>query len=389
MNYIDKLLPSILDNSSSINARDLKTLKSINKLIHNTIFISENQGRLLIKILKENINNIDIDPSILEEPIWSQPFRVVDKTRKLFISGNTPDELKLTVEYAFNSAVKKQLNQISGRITQGFYSNNNPKQLHTDLTEENIVILVEELTKMEFEIDSVVQDYYDTIVSWNIEDIYNQYRINTINHTNFQRQITNDLGIDTPLDSNIIADRSTRYQYYVDKNLEPHNLTELIANRNDTKVWINSNEYTIDDIVSSLIELKRIPLLFVIDTRTNGHALEELQSFHNSFVKHNINSEDVGIYFRLSNNVTNGKEFNQLIADYGYNSQLTSSTKVVGIETTKIPKFMLKNDWRPMSVIAVNHTLRHSKSAIYSNCCDLIISYTSNEPIIETRTMWE
>jgi hypothetical protein len=97
--------------------------------------------------------------------------------------------------------------------------------------------------------------------------------------------------------------------------------------------------------------------------------------------------DNVGFYFRLDND-THGKEFNQLIAEKKYNTQLNSQTKIAGVQTGKIPKFFLKNDWKPMSVISIGNTLRNSKTAVYANCCDLIISYSDNEPIIETQNLW-
>jgi hypothetical protein len=82
-------------------------------------------------------------------------------------------------------------------------------------------------------------------------------------------------------------------------------------------------------------------------------------------------------------------EFNKFIADKQYNAQLDQSTKIVGVQNGKIPKFFLKNDWKPMSVISIGSSLKQTKTAVYANCCDLIISYSDSQPIIETRTLWE
>ena len=108
---------------------------------------------------------------------------------------------------------------------------------------------------------------------------------------------------------------------------------------------------------------------------------------HNALSKNNITT-GVGIYFRLSNNDQHGKEFNQKIANYQYNHHLDTTTQVVGVQPSKLPKFMLANDWKPMSVISINEYLRHNKTAIYAANCDCIISYTEKEPIIEPRNMW-
>ena len=84
-----------------------------------------------------------------------------------------------------------------------------------------------------------------------------------------------------------------------------------------------------------------------------------------------------------------GKSFNELISHKQYNCNLDTNTLIAGVHLTKLPKFFLTADWTPMSVVTINNSLRHSKTAVYANRCDLQISYTASEPIIETRTVWE
>lgn len=388
MMYIDKSLTTIIDTSDNISPKDLKILKSLDKLINDDEFITENQSNLLIKILKENINKIHVDIEILENPIWSKPFRVVDKMRKLSIVGVAPDDLKLEIEYTYSSSLKKYIDQLLTKVPLINYTRSNTKRI-IDLTEENIVLLVNGLSNYDFEIDPVIQEYYNTIMSWNQSDLKDQYKINSISHPNFQKQITNDLGINTPLTDNIIADRSIRYQYFIEKNNTFDTLTSVIANRLSTRVWIDSNKYSIENVIDSLVELRRFPILFVFNTTATNKIVDDLTAIHNALNKHVVNKNEVGIYFRLSNSIPTNTEFNQLIGEYGYNSQLDSLTKVVGIDLNKIPKFMLTSDWRPMSVISIRSPLRNNKSAIYASCSDLIITYTDNEPMIETRNLWE
>ena len=53
----------------------------------------------------------------------------------------------------------------------------------------------------------------------------------------------------------------------------------------------------------------------------------------------------------------------------------------------KIPKFFLKNPWQPMAVIALDTKmgLRHGKTSVYANCCDLIIEYAEEKSMLEGR----
>jgi hypothetical protein len=96
----------------------------------------------------------------------------------------------------------------------------------------------------------------------------------------------------------------------------------------------------------------------------------------------------VGIYFRLENNEY-GKKFNQYIAEKQFNKQLNSTTEVVCVQSGKIPKFFMKTDWHPMSVIVIDAKMgfRHGKTGVYANCCDLIIEYCDQPSLSEERLL--
>jgi hypothetical protein len=130
-----------------------------------------------------------------------------------------------------------------------------------------------------------------------------------------------------------------------------------------------------------------LPTLVIFDTYNAKQCSEDLRILSKSLEENGI-FDNVGIYFRLPNTET-GIEFNKFIADKKYNCQLDRDTKIVAVQNGKIPKFFLKSDWKPMSVISIGSSLKQTKTAVYASMCDLIISYTSQQPIIETRTLWE
>jgi hypothetical protein len=309
-----------------------------------------------------------------------------EQTKKLYIS-NSNDELLLTVEISYSSSLTKEIVSIS-KLVPGMTASVGGKMYHADLTEKNIVTLVSRLKKLDFEIDQKIQNYYETIHAWTESEMRDRFKIDTITHANFQKQITNDLGIHTPIDQNIINDRSLRYQYFSEKSEKiPENLTETIATRLTRQVWLNKNETELFDIVNSLRVLKRFPLLIVFDSNDQKKCLEELTNLSKILEKNGI-VDGVGIYFRLGNDGI-GKEFNQLIANKKYNSQLDTTTQLVGIASGKIPKFLLKTDWKPMSVISIGKLLQHNKTSVYANCCDLIINWSDTQPIVEARMAWQ
>jgi len=386
--FLINLLATASDTVATLPRRDLKVLKSLAKIVVSPIFITENQGNLLIKILKEHRSMLGENIlEILETPNWSKPFRQIDKSRKLYLGTNLYGESSIVIEFTFSSAIRKSLTEYSKKISANILASPG-KYYYSDLTEKNIVGLVELLKKYEFDIDEKIQDFYKIIKSWSETEVKNQFLLTNITHQNFQKAITNDLGLETSIDENVIADRSMRYQYFHEKSEKiPENLVETLAYRKTAKVWVDKKTVDLDEVIESLIKLKRLPVLVVFDHNDHNRCFEELQKLSKSLEKCEI-LQDIGIYFRLSND-SSGTQFNKFIADKKYNSALDAQTKIAGVQHGKIPKFFLKTDWKPMSVLAIGNSLRQTKTAVYANHCDLIISYTDTQPIIETRTQWE
>ena len=386
--FLINLLNTVPDAVASLPHRDLKVLKSLAKIIISPIFITENQGNLLVKILKEHRSKLGENIlEILETPSWSKPFRQLDKTRKLYLGTNLYGEPSIVIEFTFSSNIRKILAEYSKKISANILTTPG-KHYYSDLTEKNIVGLVDLLKKYDFEIDEKIQDFYNTIKSWSENEVKNQFLLTSITHQNFQKTITNELGLKTSIDENIIADRSMRYQYFHEKSEKiPENLVEMLAYRKTAKVWVNKKTVELDEVIEGLVKLKRLPILVVFDQNDHSRCFEEIQKLSKSLEKNGI-FQDVGVYFRLPND-DSGTQFNKFIADKKYNFALDSQTKIAGVQHGKIPKFFLKNDWKPMSVLAIGNSLRQTKTAVYANHCDLIISYTDAQPIIESRPQWE
>jgi hypothetical protein len=391
---IDKLLLKIVNFTAPtieelIVAKDARVLRSLASSVGSHSFITENQAKLLMKILRENAEKMpEFRDEILQEvdaPTWSKSFRQIEQTKKLFIKKAEDQELTIFIEITYNQEIRKILQNLSKSVVGLVYTGRDG-QWTADLTEQNIVQIYEALAPVGFEIDSTIKTHYDTIKSWSKTEVEDQFLITNITHQNFQKAITADLGIDTNIDQNIINDRSVRYKYTTEKPRNfGENLTENIANRSTTKIWVDKNQHTLDEVFSSLIELRRVPVLVVFDTVINNKYLENLENLSKSLKNSGIDN-NVGIYFRLPNDEL-GKKFNTVIADNQYNKQLDENLIVAAVSSGKIPKFFLKNAWRPMSVIALDTKmgLRHGKTSVYTNCCDLIIEYADEPSLLEKR----
>jgi len=396
MTTVDNLLLKIVNHNvptieEILPSKDSKVLRSLATSISSHFFITENQSKLLMKILRENSKKItDFSEEIftaLNNPTWSKNFREIEQVRKIYISKNEDGESIIFIEFTFSSEIRKILQNL-GQKLDNLVATSSQKIWTCDLTEKNIVGLVENLSHRDFTIDEVIKNHYTTIKSWSENEVRNQFLITNMTNTNFHKAITDDLGIATEIDQNIITDRSMRYQYFTE-NAKNHGetLTEVIASRSKSRIWIDKNQHSLNEVVASLVELKRLPMLVVFDTIVNNKYLENMEFLSDALKKNGI-FDGVGIYFRLPNDDM-GKKFNNFIAEHKYNQQLDETSKVAGVMSGKIPKFFLKNAWKPLSVITLGTKmgLRHGKTSVYANCCDCIVEWSEDDTMFDKKVL--
>jgi hypothetical protein len=393
---VDTLLKNILDepdnySQANLPKKEYNTLLSLFSSISSHNYITENQGRLILKILQENSKKISkFSEAIFEanrDPQWSKTFRVVEQVRKMYVTTDHEEKMLLAIDFTFSSQIRKILVDNAKNI-ENFLTKDDGKKYVADLTEHNIVFLFELLKPFKFDVDQLIKNHYETIKSWSEDEIRDQFLIGNISNTNFQKHITNDLGVETAIDQNIIIDRSMRYQYRPEIARKiGENLTESIAHREKSRVWVNKHEHSLSEIIESLIKLRRLPLLVVFDTMVNNRYLENLEILSDALEKNGI-FDHTGIYFRLANDDL-GKKFNEFISEKQYNYNLTNDTIVAGVMSGKLPKFFLKNAWRPMSVITLDTKmgLRHGKTSVYANCCDCIIEWADEPTMFEGKVI--
>lgn len=385
---VDDLLLKIVNFSTptieeQIPARDARVLRSLASSITATFFITENQSRLLMKILKENRKKLEsfseeIDLS-LKDPSWSKTFRQIEQIRKVSVDYKQSEEGQLNIDFTFNSQIRKILTE--SKKIGGLVQVHPGKTYLADYTEKNIVALFELLEPHEFVFDEPLYRHYDTIKSWSENEVKKPFFLGNFTHTGFQRLTLEDGDLQNETNEIIITDRSKRFQYLVEKTEKnPENLTDFIAYREKSRIWVSSTLTTLDEIFESLVNLRRFPLLVVFPNYDEKRAFQNLENLSISLEKCGI-SDDVGIYFRMDNN-EEGKRFNQLISSKEYNHKLTKDTKIVAIQSGKIPKFLIKSAWQPMSVLSLDNNLRHNKAGVYSECCDLVITYSDTEPLM-------
>ena len=367
---IDKL-------DTQIPNRDKKILISLAKQIGVGQFLTENQSTLLLKIFRENKEFIPTQYNqFFDTPLWSRPFRVIEQYRRV---GMTKDhDGKLLVEFTYNKRLRQQISDLSKQL-DGQLLAVNSKQYSVPLTEKNIYHLVRAFRNQGFEIDPIIMGFYEEIskilsTDTDMFDVFNLPNKNLIN------AVTDELKEITPENVLLLNDRRHRFQYSIYPKNSEISLANSLANRPGTKVWIDSNATPITDLIQALQILNRLPVLLVFNGHDSKESVQNLKKLVVALENNNISS-DAGIYFRFDNVTDNNKEFNQLISHLGYNTPLNDNVLVAGIANNKLPKFLIKSSWYPMSVISFTNNFKSNKTSVYCDAVDLIVYYNDKRPL--------
>ena len=384
MNSTDDILIDLYSSSptsvqQTVPVRDRKILVSLFRQISSGHFLTENQGKLLVKIFNENIDNLEFkDPEILsliESPVWSKPFRQIEYVKKIYLSDS--EEKHIIIEFTFNKRIRDQISKISKDLDGALISIGNKK--HTlPLTEKNILTLVKGLKNFRFEIDEKLQNFYHEILEVLLTK-ENIFDLKNIESKKLLDSLYADIGVENSENHLLLADRKIRYQYQIFSDFAPGTLTDKIAYRRTSKLYLDKNQVSLTDIIHSLNELNRLPVLFIFSSHDIKDSITDLKNMATALESNSI--ADVGIYFRFDNTTEQNKIFNDLINTLKYNSKLDKNTKIVGLANNKLPKFLVKDQWKPNSIISFTNNFKNNKTSVYCDDVDLIIYYHDKAPL--------
>jgi hypothetical protein len=382
---IDKLLLSLYKNIKAlrfiVNVKDLRIMVSLAEQLEQNQFLTENQSKLLLKILNENlVTLVNVEPAI-EEIIknnqWSEPFRVLQRIRRLYI--NPENDTQLKIEFTFDKKIKTVLTNLENIVQGKFYASGS-KNYGLPCTEQNIYLLVKELMTHDFEIDQKLMDFYHEIKE--IIDVNDTGpTIKNTKNLRLKQLLEDEIGSLATAGLALLHDRKFRYQYEIFEEISEKSLKNSIAQRRVPKVFISPSVTSLVEIIGALKDLNRLPMLVVFEGHDATINKKSLDFLVDAMEKNGI-SEDVGIYFRFDKDA-DSTGFNRSIAEKKYNKNLNSTTQVAGIANNKLPKFMVEMQWKPKSIVSFTTNFKSTKSSVYFNDTDLIIYYTDRQPLSE------
>ena len=386
MKHVDELLAYIVNNNfkdtfEAILPKDKKLLISFNKQVINGSFLTEKQSNFLLKILRTYTKLLSADnaltANLLDHPTWSRNFRVIKIIRKVFLNDIKD---RVIIEFSYDKDLKKKMQLFLKEchiLPQGFLAPNN--RLEIAFTEQNILLIVEHLVKEKFSIDQEIVHLHEKIIKSlstknEYTSIYSERNTRLLEHVN-NEIVDHDNNYEIKL-----LDRRLRYQYEFSTMNLKDSLAFQLANRSSTDVWVNQETHSLENVVSSLLTLERLPLMLIFDSRDPLQGKQILENV--SAFMHKYKNKTVGIYFRFDKNTEHGTQFNNIISKANYNTVLDTTTSIVGLGNGNMPKFMLKTPWKAKSVISFTNGFRNNKTAVYCNDIDLKIYYNTHCPLI-------
>ena len=335
--------------------------------------------KLLIEYYKPQFNKHDI---VLED--------CVDKLRIPLRKINDEHWIKLldykkmkmlVIRFPFNKKVIKYIEELKNSVDKEYFYE---AHKHFFPFEEKYVwklITIANKFDKKFTIENKVLDVYNKLVKFNdnrssyIPGVYNYKLCNlpqrAIDHC------TNLLG--EPCEDNFYKYYDRRFMFGFEFMDQDHlikcqkqisNLSYKIITRKDTTIIIDSKRWTLDQVLTSIEELDRYPLLIVLDRK---EAMEEISELHLRF-RNYIPSTQMSVMFRLDS-TPKGNLFNHFVREQRLNNVVDKSTKIVYISTNKVPKPLIKTGWLPVSSFTLGSKKNYSKVDGFITGTDLYMQY--------------
>ena len=320
------------------------------------------------------------------------PLRQIDRSKYIKIVDHT-DVAGNKVYESFKNDWKwikirfpfsKKLIILLDKISKQYYEHEKGSHIHYfRFNEQNTFDIVESFKNKEFEIDNELINQYNEILEMKnnkkdyVPGIYN-FKLKNLNQ-NAIDYIISSVGEPNIDNLALFKDRKDTLglEYFDDDNLNESifklsPLSQKIVNRTSSNVLVTPESYTFNTVAESLLELNRFPLLVLLN---ESSALDELHLINKSFNGF-INSTESSVLFRLDNE--NNANFNNYVKDNNLNSPLDKSTKVVYINSNKVPKPLIKSDWEPEAMLLMSSFRLRQHSTILAENVDLVIHYDNN-----------
>lgn len=377
--------------------RDKQILIDIAKKVFKGSALTDRQLEAVKKILitryksQFKIRGIDLENSVNN---LRQPIRYLDRSEYIkldegknyvepYWSGFIPQKV-IVVRFPFNMTYTKILNEVKKLLEptiSRYYSQRLKDRYILPYTEKVVHKLLSKFKNRIKDVDPILLDVYnqcEEIVNKSAQFVPGIYKYQIEHSSNpITDYYTQNFGNPTVDNLYMYYDRKEKMglNYFDVKELEKSSknlssLTKKILERRYSRINLDLDKWPLEQVISTIIELQRFPLLIVLPGQTEKDSLENLHLTH-KLLKNFIDPKDISVLARFKNTKSSGKEFNNYVKENNLNNSLAKLTKIVYITSKKIPKPLLTSDWEPESVLVCDNTRNYTKVDKYISTVDL------------------
>ena len=353
----------------TIEQTDFTIMNSIARQCFKGMALTDRQSALMhgkLQTYRDQFMNLDWDFDYAVNQL-RQPLRSIDRSKYIKFQDNT-----IVVRFPFNKTDICYIHEFAG-TAEGYHHEKGTHIHYFEYNERNVLNLLNRFTKKDFVIDDELLEIYNKIKVINdnpqqylsgINDNYNLININPKLATTIQKEV----GEASAESFTKLYDRRFRYgfNYVTDFGKARNELEHQIASRTDVMYHSKPSTESADSILSALWNLDRFPLLVILD---NDLAEEQLYMFAN-YYRDILDTKEQSVLFRLEEKDSG---FNQLVKDRKLNNWVDKDTKVVYISKSKLPKLLVKNEWKPSATFSFTSSLDRYLNNYVSFNCDLIV----------------
>ena len=361
----------IFGEEVSIDQYDLSIVKSLGRQLGNGNEFTEKQSLIGLRLVKKYTpvlkdKGFDAD-TILVDKKFKWPFRTIDRTKSIYIDGES-----IVVKSPFIADV---VNKIKKRKSKSYFKgsyNSDNKSWSFDYNEPNVEFLVNLVKGMNFNIDQKIKEDFDKIneVKRNALDYYPMlvkkmggyvYNDTVIEQLDPRRAV-----MKAKLQGCRVFDDS------VERSMKPLTPSDKILLGDSQNWFINSNVHHVLEIFSLINTVDQCIIM------CSSNSYDQLQSIVENLLGSGYSADDICVMFRFKNN-KEWFEGNKYIKTMGVNK--FAPHKKIFIINEKIPKPLLQNNIDPQLIISTLATQpSHYKTQAWLANKPTVIYYCGSKP---------
>jgi len=361
----------IFGEEVSIDQYDLSIVKSLGRQLGNGNEFTEKQSLIGLRLVKKYTpvlkdKGFDAEKILLDKT-FKWPFRTIDRTKSIYIDGES-----IVVKSPFIADV---VNKIKKRKSKPYFKgtyNSDNKSWSFDYNEPNVEFLVNLVKGMNFSIDQKIKEDFNKI---------NEVKRNALDHYPMLTRkmggyVYNDLVIEQEDPRRAVMKAKLQgcrvFDDSVERSMKPLTPSDKILLGDSQNWFINSNVHHVLEIFSLINTVDQCIIM------CSSNSYDQLQSIVENLLGSGYSADDICVMFRFKNN-KEWFEGNKYIKTMGVNK--FAPHKKIFIINEKIPKPLLQNNIDPQLIISTLATQpSHYKTQAWLANKPTVIYYCGSKP---------